>query len=745
MHRITAVGALLLSVLLLASAQQLAAQSSDAPHIRLKSRTFDPHARTALAATPAQANTANQHGLFLIQFNGPVQEAWKTAVQQTGVRLYGYVPDYTFIARLNKATPEQLQQLPFVRWVGPYLATDKLDVGLANVLPQSNGAITVDIQTLPDADLAVLQQQIEAWHGKLLKQARNDGAGSVRAELSLSKLNDLAQADGVVWIEPYIAPSFQNNIAGGLIMRAEAVRSTLGLYGNGQIVGVADSGLDTGNSTTLHPDVRGRVRAAYCLGRPSPCSWSDTNGHGTHVVGSVLGNGSASGSNPVAHSYTYSQAGVAPEAELVLQSIGDNNDGLSGIPVDAGDLLRQAYKDGARLHSNSWGGQSCSNPPTCTSYGFGAYAANSRQVDYAAWQYKDLLVLFAAGNAAVDVNKDGVIDPDSMSAPGTAKNVLTVGASENERPDIALTWGQGWPNNFQTAPLANDQVANNKNGMAAFSGRGPTDDGRIKPDVVAPGTYIVSMRSRATGAGTGWGVYNQSYVYNGGTSMSTPLAAGAAAIAREWLVKLRSIANPSAALVKAMLLNGAANMSPGQYGSTKPEVPAMRPNNVAGWGRVDLLQSLDPPASQRIWLTDNTSGITTGDHAQYMLNIGGATATNGPMRVMLTWTDYPGEPAATKALVNDLDLEIVGPDGKRYQGNQGVYATGHRCLRSDGADTCNNAEGVVIPQAQPGTYTVTVRGANVAQGGRQPFALVATGNEARAVYSQAIFVPFAGR
>jgi hypothetical protein len=745
MHRTAPFAAFFFCILLLlGGTPRLAAQPSGAPQLRLKSGTFDPLAHSSLAAAAPETNaTTNSRALFLIQFVGPVQEAWKTNVERAGVRLYGYIPDYAFIARLGDATPEQMQQLPFVRWVGPYQPVYKLDAELADVAPQSDGKQTVDIQTLPDADLPALAQQVEEWGGTILAQSHNELAGYLRAELAPVRFPDVAAADGVLWIAPFLAPSLQNNISGGGIIQANAVRSTLGLYGQGQVVGVADSGLDTGNLSTLHPDVRGRVRKAYCLGRTNPCDWSDPNGHGTHVVGSVLGNGAASGSNTAAHSYNTSLAGVAPEAELVLQSILDNSNGLSGIPTDAGNLLRQAYKDGARIHSNSWGGATACGNSTCSTLAYGGYVATSQQVDYAAWQHKDLLVLFAAGNAGVDRNKDGVVDADSIYQPGTAKNVLTVGASESDRPEFTTTWGESWPNDFATAPVANDRLANNINGMAAFSSRGPTDDGRIKPDLVAPGTAIVSMQSQHPYASAGWGPYNQYYAYNGGTSMSTPLTAGAAATVREWLTRVRLVAQPSAALVKAVLLNGTADMSPGQYGSSAtPEVPATRPNTVAGWGRVDLQQSLDPTASGKVWFADSTNGLATGESTQYTVKIGpeSSSTSSGPLRLMLAWTDYPGEPSAAKALVNDLDLEVIGPDGTSYRGNQSAYPAGHRCLRS-GWDTCNNVEGVIIPQAMPGTYTLVVRGVQVPQGGRQPFALVATGDQARAHYLHSIYVP----
>ncbi|MFV9506058.1 MAG: hypothetical protein AB4911_16010 [Oscillochloridaceae bacterium umkhey_bin13] len=103
----------------------------------------------------------------------------------------------------------------------------------------------------------------------------------------------------------------------------------------------------------------------------------------------------------------------------------------------------------------------------------------------------------------------------------------------------------------------------------------------------------------------------------------------------------------------------------------------------------------------------------------------------GAFRLTLAWTDYPGNPAAAKALVNDLDLEIVGPDGTIYRGNAGLYPAGHPCRAEAGQDRCNNVETVFIPKAAPGVYRVTVRAVQVAQGGEQPFALAGWGDQLR--------------
>ncbi|HEX5690408.1 MAG TPA: S8 family serine peptidase, partial [Roseiflexaceae bacterium] len=601
----------------------------------MKSATFDPQSGEPAFAHALASPQSTGDTTYLVQFNGPIEENWKAAVEQAGVRLYGYIPDNTLIARADAGSIERLRALPFVRWVGPYHPAYRMEPALAGAAPI--GTATVTVQTLPDSDLGALAAQIANWGGRVDGQSTTSLAGYLRVTLPAAHLGDLAAGDGVLWVEPYFAPELNNEIGGGQIMRANEVRQSLKLFGAGQVVGVADTGMDVGNTTNLHPDIKGRLINAYCLGRTSPCDWGDHDAHGTHVAGSVLGNGTASGSNPATHTYAGSHAGVAPEAKLVFQSIEAADGSLSGIPDDVGQLMRQAYNDGARIHTNSWGGPTGGTSQTRE---YGGYVANSQQADQAAWDHKDQVILFAAGNSGTDGDGNGVIDPDTIGQPGTAKNVIPVGASENVRATGGYNpgspacgaWGECWPTDFGASPLGEDTPSDNANGMAAFSSRGPTDDGRIKPDLVAPGTNILSVRSHQADAGTGWGEYDANYIYEGGTSMATPLTAGAFALVREWLTRIKGIANPSAALMKSVLINGAADMSPGQYDAAHQEVPSRRPNNVTGWGRVDLKAALDPPAPRKIWFTDATSGLSTGQTATYQVTVqaGQTTQATGP-------------------------------------------------------------------------------------------------------------------
>jgi len=494
------------------------------------------------------------------------------------------------------------------------------------------------------------------------------------------------------------------------------------------------------------------------------------------------------------------------------------------------------------------------------------------------WTYKDMLVVFAAGNEGIDMDSDGVIDTgDSVTPPGTAKNVLTVGANENDRnvaPFTTYTWS-GW--GYTTDPIASDPTTDNPSGMAAFSSRGPCDDGRIKPDVVAPGTFVASARSRNhafndmmtttpnplwtfaapwnyiphgpdykwstegndpgaeaslvvanpidlrmggdtlffgttynlgadsayvdisddgflswaqagpyTGSrvwtnmqlyfgdliqlgllnpqtiefrfrlvsgggahGTGWEIHrvriysagwarmgevgisvdwdttDENYHFMGGTSMATPLTAGAAALVRQHYVVNEGLTSPSAALVKATLIAGATDMSPGQYGTgATQEIPdPPRPNNVEGWGRVNVENAIFPTALDYL---DETSGIST----RWRRTLTFQNNSAADLTVSLVWTDYPSTPAAGVNLVNDLDLGLTDPSSAIYYPN-GLTTSDRR----------NNVEVIDLSSPSTGEYTITIYGNNIPVG-PQPFALVVCGDIANLTDLGTVVIPY---
>lgn len=527
-------------------------------------------------------------------------------------------------------------------------------------------------------------------------------------ETKRSTLGLFAELDPVEWIEPLAdieMPWFKDENLRLLMMASPGDYSDLdgyesgtklmkfdsvwakGFAGTGETVAFADTGMDTGDAAAIHPDFAGRVPQGFIHGLFSK-SWEDPMGHGTHVGGSVGGDGGSSNGKV---------KGAATLANVIPQSMWSPMLENLSVPSKLKDMFGKAQSAGARIHTNSWGSAAAG----------GVYDSMAQQVDEYMHANPDFLILFAAGNNGEDADKDGRIDPGSVSTPGTAKNALTVGSSKNlvsnggiQAKLIELKIGK---DKWGVEPLASSRLSENDKGLAPFSSRGPTADGRLKPEVVAPGTNILSARSRHPKAEVLWGTYNDKYVWSGGTSMSTPLVAGAAAVIREYLIKDRKLANPSAAIVKAALMHTSEDLFPGQFGaigvSRGQELATTRPNMDEGFGRVDVEKATSLETSL---LVDERNGLGPGDKHVYPVTIAKSTK----LEATLVYTDAPGAAAASKALVNDLDLAVIDSQGRRQEI----------------LDRTNNHEHLSI-SLSPGTYQIEVRGENVPMS-KQGYALI---------------------
>jgi hypothetical protein len=704
---------LVLAVVLVLTLLPRVSAAQPAPQLRLHRAILVPASQSPGLPTLAlqQASTGPY---AIIQFRGPITPGDRAALDQIGVFVLEYLPDFAYLVRGSRAQLAAAAGLPsvYARW--PFTIGDKLAPALLRAVARGDAVVgKVRVLGWPD-DQGALGHALRAF-----------GRGAAVVTRT-AELMQIAALPAVRWIEPVTYPRLLNDVARG-IMHVSSAWQRRGIYGAGQVIAVADSGLDTGNPATISPDFAGRIVATHVLSAGGDLG--DNFGHGTHVAGSVAGAGVQSGAQPTHHQYASSFAGVAPEAGLVIQAFeADASGNVLGLDPDYYTLFAQAYADGARLHTDSWG------DPTGTQPGadeYGGYPYGAQRTDQFIWDHRDMAIFFAAGNQGRDgvpgafgfcTGGDGVIDSDSLLYPGTAKNVITVGAAESQRTSggySALPWLLLDPSAFcfGTQPIATDLPSNNPDGMAAFSSRGPTDDGRVKPDIVAPGTNIVSDKSHYPGASSLWGDYDANYAYSGGTSMATPLTAGAGVLVRQWLAA-RGIANPSAAAIKATLLNTTHDMAPGQYGTgATQEIPSTRPNNVSGWGRVDL-GFMDAPAPYTLWVDDHVAGLATGQLASYSHTAGRSLdvlSSDQPLQIMLAWSDSPASLSAARQLVNDLDLRVIGPGGTIYFGNN-VPA----------GDRINNVEGVVIAHPPVGQYRVEVYGYNVPIA-TQPYALAVAG------------------
>jgi uncharacterized repeat protein (TIGR01451 family) len=694
-------------------ARQAAAETPSGSRIYLAAGTFDP-----LAEAPDlpegliyDAESAAADGAYLVQLTGPVLESWKQALEAQGAELGPYIPDYAFIAHLDKVSKQKVENLEFVRWVGAFEPAYRISPRAAE-LDQHAYRITL----LPWADSSAVSRLLEGFahlsgSGERVTQYAANG---LRAVLDAEGAQQAARLPGVLWVEPIELNETFNDVAGG-ILNAPVAWNVAGLDGSGITIGVADTGLNL-----THGDFTGRVAQAisYPIAYDTygGCSVVNTGledgvedlntGHGTHVTGSLAGSGYRSGGT--FRGMAYDAAIIFQALEVWTDFVDTCQDGyrLSGIPLDVGVLLEDAYARGVRVHNDSWG-----RPAG------GDYYEDASRFDQHIFQHPDLLVTVAAGNYGKDTNRDGFVDPDSISSLGSAKNVLSIGASDNERDEggwSSYTWFYlGYP----TDPTKTDLMSDNAGELAAFSSRGPTADGRIKPDLVAPGTNIISARAQNADYLDNWGAYDEYYMYNGGTSMAAPLAAGAAALVREYYIEKMLLANPSAALIKATLINTAVDM-PG-YGNPSYEAGQPIPNVHEGWGRIDVGAAVTTGARQ---VQDNWIGLATNGAQTTQFQV----ESGVPFKVTLVWSDKEAVPNAAKTLVNDLDLQVTAPDGTLYLGN--VFSGGWSGSDPESsADKTNNVENVYIHFPTAGIWRVTVRGANVPNG-PQPFALVVDGS-----------------
>lgn len=735
--------------------------------------------KTSLVGAPF---TSGKEDYFLVQAVSPTaQVSMRQWLDHSEIAILDYIPQNAYLVRVNQQSLQEMQKTPEARWVGHFKPAYRVDP-ILDYLIGTDPKHELKMQIMLDRALYPSAREVQAAVAKsgarVLAAEAGDSQWIVRIEGQVQLADKLALLPGCLWVERYVPPVLFNNIArtssnvttgrgsvSGPIMDVEGVWAK-GIHGEGQIAAESDTGLSTGNFATLHQDFgkQGdpnnpmRVIKGYALGRTG--DWSDpsalADGHGTHTSGSILGNGFRSGSTPSTNTYpSTSYAGIAPRSQYVFQSIMDSSGYLTGIPSDLNNLFQPPYSDGARVHSNSWGA------PVA-----GAYDVDAQNLDKFAWNNKDMVITFSAGNSGIDASPaDGIVDQDSIGAPGTAKNCITIGASENYRPDFKYEYPQGTCNtptwywfdstDYATNPIKSDLMADNASGMAAFSSRGPTADGRFKPDLTAPGAAIISTRTDQAPAWAQWGecgipsALQTYYRYMGGTSMANPLTAGSAVLVRQYysdgwhandsLTTNTSAApgdafSPSSALVKATLINGAWDMTSGQYGtgSTREIPPSWDaghdlPNNVEGYGRVDLMHSLFPGsgwgdnASRKMWVHDVSPGLKTDQFSSYSVSV---TSSANPLVITLVWTDPYGALAAATELVNNLDLTVTAPGGTVYYPN-GLNKT-------SGVDTKNNVEQVKLTSPTSGTYMVSVKGTAVPGNGvagttTQPFALVISG------------------
>ena len=708
---------------------------------------------------------------YIVQFNGPVTPDMKRSLASTGAEILHYIPYNAFVVRADAATLDRASILPVVRWTGLFEPAYKLSPrlserydeivqraldrnlfgadpatgdpmvsysgmvtskslvpeavpgaspsfgpsvfreGLTSLSPSATTGpvasvsgelgrgVKIDTSTRVPVILYVFERSRVMEVGSALRSLGADelrvsfgGSGTIKATVPRTALTAIAREPGVLWIDRDERPYVFNDIARWVIQSGDTDTFATpvhdqGIWGTGQTVTLGDTGIDFEHNAFEDPDVpepgpTHRKVTDYYPGCTDGCDDTDNGiNHGTHTAGSVGGDdgtwhvydGDATGSNGT----TGPHDGQAFDAFLQMQDL--SNDGFFVYFDDILDLWNFAVDRDSWIHSNSWG--------SCCS----EYIPDAAATDDFVWNNQDFIIVFAAGNSGSGLN--------SMNPYAGAKNVIAVGATSN---------GAGLEN------------------IAGFSSRGPMGDGRLKPDVMAPGVSVWSAEGCDPGGEC------DTYFQLSGTSMATPTAAGAAALVRQYFMdgwyptgspEGPNAFTPTAALVKGMLINSAVEMTgSGAYDNDESRYP----NFNQGWGRLLLDDAMFFTGEVRgLSIDDNRGGIDTGASVLYQLAIGDPSEA---VEITLVWSDFPGTPGSSPNLVNDLDLVVTAPDGTFFRGNQYAgFNPGESERNPNGSDHLNNVEGVlVLSDIQAGLWTVEVSGFDIPQG-PQPYALVMTG------------------
>jgi uncharacterized protein (TIGR03437 family) len=822
------------------------AQGSDGRLLMLRTGAFDPLATElppvrigaaqlettnlqARASRQALAN-ANRSGdtssYFIVQFDDAIRPEQTEALRARGNTIVGYLPHNAYIVRADGRQNAQaltLNSSGAYRWVGAYGAGLKVEPELAKTSDEiaaasvdgANGGdgedVTIAALSFPGAEPLQLQQLSGTLPlaGEPIFEERADGRLWSVLRVARRSLPEVVAAvagiEGIEWIEPRGTRKLFNDNAVRVVQTGTAGADTplyrRGLTGAGQIYAAADSGLDSDHaqfrsnnqpssqtlsfavSTSALTNGRfpvnitnpsSRVLVYYLLGSGAfldntsnpnggrtlnpterqgsgssapyrnALAYDDSSGgfHGTATTSVAVGRHfAANGSGAVPGIATRTSFdGVAPDAKIVFQDIGHVSGQLPGVDFVSQTLIHeQAYASGARVHNDSYG----PDPPV-------GYDTDAADIDDIMWRLRDYSIFYSAGN-------DGVT---ARRISNGAKNNVLVAATES--------------------PTTGGSIEN----LADYSSHGPTSDGRIKPDIAAPGF----VRAATEGSGqvaTGFSNRtsttaqdaainprdpnsNQDFAITSGTSFASPLVAGGAVLVRQYFVdgfypsgekNAGNGFNPSNALVKGIILNSGRNMtgrntaSDGSAGARGP-----LPNFGQGWGRIALDDTLFFNGDRRELkvLADVYNGATsagtdsrpapnpaiqTGQTHTYTIN---DVSPIEPLRVTLVWSDPRASVISAVALVNNLDLEVTDPQGRVFRGNVG-FADGYT-QPANGAsfDNRNPVEGIYIQYPLAGNYTVKVIGANIPGNGmmgvaaqpsnqtidsnRQGYALVASGN-----------------
>ena len=470
------------------------------------------------------------------------------------------------------------------------------------------------------------------------------------------------------------------------------------------IIDITDDGIGNGNAAAAAGDRTFRKagnpennsRLAYLADCTVNSDPSGPDGHG-HLNASIAGGFDTRSGDPYEDADGYQLGmGVNPFGRLAGTRVFDGPlFDVSKCDHSYHSIVKQSYRNGARISSNSWG---CTTADCTSQYTPDAQAYDEavRDADASTAGNQEILILFSAGNRGETLTP-GVPAVATIGSPANGKNVIAVGATENVRPTWLNACGYGL------------SKSDNVQDIAAYSSRGPAPGGRAKPDLVAPGTNIAGTASTATdynGSGVCRLYYpfgQQIFTVSTGTSHSTPAVAGFASLASFWLTKTYGIENPSPALLKAFLIVSSSYLTGEGAGGDLP-------GSSQGFGLPNM--NLAFGSQSRIVVEQGQAPLFKESGQSWKLAVRPANSAL-PVRIVMAFTDYPGLLGADEVQVNDLNLEVQR-QGERYLGNE---VDGQWSKSGGVADRVNNVEAVFLPAGKTGAFEIIVKAANIAGDG----------------------------
>ncbi|MBD3166006.1 S8 family serine peptidase [bacterium] len=632
-----------LSVVLLVAAVAFSSPSSY--RIDLQTRSLLPPediARFFADRTPGEPSAA------LVQLYQHVQRDERVRFSRAGVHLQTYVGGGAWAAYIEPdVTSSDLATLK-VRWIGELAARDRMHPYIAE--GQAPAWATMDggrvifsvrfMRPLPATEAEAILIDMGMEPGEYVELTHTWYVATTP-----DRAGELASRSEVLFVQwPSPPMDTVNGDAREITRAGEVNEPPYNLTGESVTVCVYDGGM----VDTNHPDFAGRID----WGTGENGSVSD---HPTHVAGSVGGAGPETyrGMAPGVGLVTYEYESCSPYC-------------LYNSPQDIADNYLTALTDfGAQIATNSIGANIYVNYAPDFCHWQGDYEETSSLLDTLVngGLGDNFIVLFAAGNERGSGGPCGSTY-ETMSVPAGAKNIISVGATDD--------------NDF----------------ASSFTSYGPTDDGRVKPDVVAPGVQILS-----TLPGGGYGSMS-------GTSMATPITAGNTALLVDAFHTYIAPSTPAASTIKAILLNSAEDI--GNDG----------PDYIYGFGRVDAVRGVESIMEYRFVegeVADNGTWNQTFNVA----------AGEDELKLTIAWTDEPASGInPTVTLINDLDITLTSPGGTDYlpfildPDNPSDDAV-------PGVNTIDNVEQVLVEDPEEGEWTVTVTGTDVPSG-PQGFSIAST-------------------